>query len=203
MRFRIRPVASRAGYLAGAVVLFTTGIALSRGYDFEFQIHKLNARPDTSAYTPDYTRRSGAQLVMVYFGSASCGWSNRPSLPDAVETIKRELAAQAEEQGMTFKAVGVALDWSPESGIAHLGKMGRFDEISAGYNWGNTLALRHIWSDAFAAPRTPQILVYRQDFVAPEDEASELHYAAVGQELLMTKFGFQTITDWAESGAGL
>ncbi len=203
MRFYIRPIALRAAYLGGAAMLFMAGLALSLSYDVELQIHTLNAHPDSSLYAPDYTRRSGAQLVMVYFGSASCAWSNRPSLPDAVETIKRELAERAEEQGMTFKAVGVALDWSPEQGIEHLETMGRFDEISAGYNWGNSLALRHIWSDAFAAPNTPQILVYRQDFVAPEDEASELHYAAVGQELLMTKFGFQAITDWAEAGAGL
>lgn len=203
MRFPIRPMVSKAGYLAGAAVLFVTGVALSRSYDFEFQIHKLNTRPDTSLYTPDYARRSGDQLVMVYFGSASCGWSNQPSLPDAVETIKRELAARAEEQGMTFKAVGVALDWSPERGFEHLEKMGRFDEISAGYNWGNTLALRHIWSGGFAAPTTPQILVYRRIFVAPEGEGSILHYDASSEEIVITKSGLDAIMDWVDAEVSL
>lgn len=199
MRVPLRSIVLKTGYFAGALVIFLTGVVLSRGYDLEFQIRKIGSRADTTVYTPDHTRRSGEQLVMVYFGSASCAWSNQPSLPDAVETIKRSLAVRAEEQGMTFKAVGVALDWSPEQGIAHLEKMGRFDEISAGYNWGNTLALQHIWSDAFAAPTTPQILVYTRVFVAPEGEGSPLQYEATLKEVVITKSGLDAIQEWVDA----
>lgn len=199
MEFFKRTLRSRAAHLTIAAVLFTSGVALSQVYDFELRIQNVNAAQDTSVYAPEYARRSGLQLVMVYFGSASCAWSNRPSLRDAVETIKQQLARQAEDQGMTFKAVGVALDWSPERGIEHLETMGRFDEISAGYNWGNTLALQHIWSDGSALPRTPQILVYKRILVAPQRDRA-LHYEENQREIIINKAGFGAITDWAESG---
>ena len=46
-------------------------------------------RPVDDRYTPSYRRGGGDELVMVYLGAASCGWSNAEGMPELIEKIKR------------------------------------------------------------------------------------------------------------------
>ena len=73
-------------------------------------------------------------------GKAACAWSNREEMPPAAESIKLSLLRQARERNASFVVIGIAPDWAPERGIAHLSKFGRFDEIATGSSWSNTLA---------------------------------------------------------------
>lgn len=154
-----------------------------------------------SAYTPRYRRETGPQLVMIYFGSSGCAASNQPALPEAVEALKIRLAGFAEQQEMSFVSIGVALDWNPERGVEHLSKFGRFDEISAGYNWGNTLGLRYMWSEESVTPTTPQVVVYRRLFIAPVDSAGPPYYGESDLELLGAVSGVDRIEEWVQSGS--
>ncbi|MGH7483907.1 MAG: hypothetical protein ACRELV_17290 [Longimicrobiales bacterium] len=140
---------------------------------------------------------------MVYIGSSVCASSNQPHLPQSIETIKIRLARLARERGMSFKAVGIALDWAPAPGIEHLAKFGLFDEVSAGYNWGNTLALRYLWSEAPARASTPQVVVYQRELIAPTDSGDVLHYAELERRRLVAKIGSGDIIEWAASGVQL
>ncbi len=186
------------------IILLGSGFTLARRYDVEFALNRSPHELDPeSEYIPRYRRENGPQLVMAYVGSSTCGWSNTPGLPHAVESIKLQLAKYAKERGWSFKAVGVALDWSPELGFEHLTKFGRFDEISAGYNWGNTFAARYLWSDDTTEPMTPQVLVYKRFYVAPKDSTDELYFGERDRLLLVTKPGRQAIVEWADSGAVL
>ena len=66
----------------------------------------------------------------------------------------------ANQRHWSFRSVGVALDWSASDGADYLNKMAHFDEIAAGYNWGNAQALRSIWDVPTGEPSTPQVVLY-------------------------------------------
>jgi hypothetical protein len=126
-------------YAGVGVLLFAGGIAVSWRYGIELRLHRSTGLDPTSNYTPPHQSETGPQLVMVYIGSASCAGSNQPALPRAVERLKLRLAGYAKHEAMSFTAIGIALDWAPHSGMEHLEKFGRFDEVAAGYNWETRL----------------------------------------------------------------
>jgi len=184
------------------IALFAVGWSVANEFDVRVDVRRSGpvGVAVEGAYQPSYKRVGGRQLVMAYVGAASCGWSNQEVLPPAVETLKRRLAEYAEASGMSFMAVGVALDWVPERGVGHLSKFGLFDEISVGYNWGNGYALDLVWSDAAVPTATPQVLVYEREFIAPGDSSDTLLYAENERKRLAAATGLQQILEWAETG---
>ena len=182
-----------------AAVLFGGGFLASARSGLELRIRKTPGSDSATSYIPPYRSRTGTQLVMVYFGSSRCAGSNRPELPAAVEALKRGLAGSARREGMSFMAIGVALDWAPEAGIEYLSKVGRFDEVAAGYNWGNSLALRYMWAEASVAPATPQVVLYKRGFTLP-DSGGPTRYADSKLEFVGGAVGLPAILAWAHSG---
>jgi len=186
--------------LVGILSLFGIGWGAAAQFDLKVELHGGgDAAAGERTYQPAYDREAGQQLVMVYVGSGSCAWSNRDSLPAAVESLKLRLADYAQSQELSFKVIGVAIDWSTDHGAQHLSKFGTFDEVSVGYNWGNSLALDFLWSDPGVRPSTPQILVYERQFIAPQDTLDALFYAEAERKRLGAATGAQQILDWAET----
>lgn len=182
-------------------VLF--GVAVFAGRNLEVDVSVRDTGPTADQgdlYVPDYQRERGTQLVLRYIGSSACVWSEDVSLPDAVETIKQSLESFASERGFGFKAVGVAIDWEPSTGFEHLAQMGRFDEVSAGYNWGNSQVLEHVWEQPGGSPATPQVIVDLRHFTAPLDSTHALHYEESQRRTIVTKVGLKEITEWADAG---
>jgi hypothetical protein len=60
------------------------------------------------------------ELLMVYVGAASCSWSNVPEMQQMLRDVKSSLISQARANGWRFHAVGIAIDWDVEAGLAHL-----------------------------------------------------------------------------------
>ena len=180
--------------------IFAGGATLSSGYKIDLSVApRPGPASDGSRYVPAFEVQSGPQLVMVYVGSSTCPWANQRSLPEALETIKVRLAAVAREHGMGFKAVGLAVDWLPERGIAHLKRFGHFDEVAAGGGWGGTLALRYLWSDTQVGAATPQVLVYTRVFLAPAEATDPFLYEERERRTRAVKRGFAEIVEWSES----
>lgn len=48
---------------------------------------KNASREDSTQYMPSFTRPLERELVLVYFGSATCGWSNHPDLPSIIDSL--------------------------------------------------------------------------------------------------------------------
>jgi hypothetical protein len=117
-----------------------------------------------------------------------------------VNRIKLRLAEYAETHRIGFKATGVAVDWQPEKGVEHLKKFGAFDEISSGYDWGNTLALRDIWDPTEIHPQTPQLILYQRDFSIAKGRAGPPRYFETNRIRLITKIGSSAILEWAAVG---
>lgn len=198
------PPIRKVAYLALGVVLFAIGVALSYAYDVHVAIERhVGHRSDSLTYVPSYERQFGPQLLVVYVGSSTCPWSNEPQLPGAIQTVKTRLAGYASARGLSFKALGISLDWSAQRGTAYLAKFGLFDEISAGYNWGNSVAMRY--SDASVPAATPMVLAYTQTLVrvAPRDSVGSTFYEERDRRLVLVKRGTGEITAWADSGAPL
>ncbi len=72
------------------------------------------------------------------------------------------LQRRAQAAGRQFRMIGVAIDWSPDSGLAYLKEFGEFDELVVGRNWFNIAAERFVWADTTAISGIPQLLVYEQ-----------------------------------------
>ncbi len=153
---------------------------------------------ETGEYRPDSRLRPGEELAIVFVGSSACAWSNRPELTTIVRGLKTTLAARAEAAGMGFAAVGVARDIVAESGIAHLEKFGRFDEVMSGRGWANTGIQKYLY-DAMPGPgATPQILILARSL-----DYSTGHVTIVDERVLARKVGLKEITAWVDEGAPL
>ena len=77
--------------------------------------------------------------------------------------MKTAFEKVADEQGWSYKVVGVALDWSAQVGYEFLKGNGAFDEIIVGNNWTNLAAEEHIWKADDVRPSIPKVIVYKQD----------------------------------------
>ena len=157
-------------------------------------------------YVPAYERDStyypdgGRDIVLVYFGASWCYPCQDPAVKTALEEAKVMLAERAEQQGSTFVAIGVALDQDLERGLAFLDEAGRFDEISIGRHYLNSLSLAHEWRAERredATPGAPSIYVYERQ-VMMEDGIS-----SGAPTYLAELIGIPEIVGWVEEGAPL
>ena len=64
-------------------------------------------KSDKPHYVPAYTTITGRELMLVYIGSSTCGFSNAEPLPRIIEDIKLGLQRRADELGIQFSATGV------------------------------------------------------------------------------------------------
>ncbi len=113
-------------------------------------------------YRPSSADPKGPELIAVYISASWCAGNRAPGLHEAIDTLKLMLQRRAQRAGRQFRAVGVALDWNADSGLAYLKEFGAFDELLVGMNWSNLGAERYIWADSGATPGIPQVLVYEQ-----------------------------------------
>jgi hypothetical protein len=127
--------------------------------------------------------------------SSTCAGNRAPGLHQAVDSLKLLLQARAAASGQQFRVVGVALDWSPDSGFAYLRQFGAFDELDVGRNWFGLGVERFIWADTTARPTIPQVVIYEQD-IAPAGRA------VFGRaNVLKRVLGGDSIVTWVRSGA--
>ncbi len=154
----------------------------------------------TTQYIPTYVPNNGKELVFVYIGSSTCGFSNDESLPALIERVKVELHRKAQAHGLDFSAVGVAIDWHVPHGIKHLEKFGLFNEIMTGENWQGTGARQHFGGSLSGESSTPQVLAYVRSIQGGGVERSDQYYHESDKHLLARKIGLDGISQWAELG---
>ncbi len=149
-------------------------------------------------YLPSATLEAGEEVLLIYVGSSSCGWSNVPELPEIVQDLKTGLQQRVREAGKRFAAVGIAGDRHADEGLAHLEKFGAFDETIAGRSWVNSGIQRYIFgSGSLAGPGvTPQIII-----VARRLGYSTGHVSVVEERALLRKAGLDEIAAWVGQGA--
>lgn len=155
------------------------------------------------AYTPAYEQgfpavvSPGRELVLVFVGASGCKPSNAPGMSQAVEQAKVAVAAQARARGLRFAAIGVAEDIRPDSGLAFLGRNGRFDELVVGRAYLNAASSVHTAGRPQNGGGTPQVLVFERDVTFPTASTIRLSAPVYRLELV----GSEAILDWAKAGA--
>jgi hypothetical protein len=107
-------------------------------------------------------RSSGAALVAIYIGSSDCHGSSLPGFPAVEHRTMAALGAYAQQHGMRFVRIGVAVDASSEVGRAYLQRLGPFDMMSVGGGWLNPVAISYLWRDQPSDGTIPQIVVLRR-----------------------------------------
>lgn len=159
------------------------------------ELGSVSLDPDSVA-----TRPGDNEWVLVYIGSSSCAWSQSDTMPPTYRTIRRLVSKQARHNGASFSTLGIALDWSPESGIQHLARYDGFDAVATGRNWYNTVAHRFLWGELPGPAATPQFLVIarrREDTPRSDGYA----YRVVDREMIARRVGLSEILRWADRGA--
>ena len=149
-------------------------------------------------YVPSYSVVGGQEMVMVYLGSYSCAFANDEALPGIVEQIKLGLQDKAVNEGMSFSAIGVAVDWRVAEGVEHLEKFGQFDEIMAGRKWHGFGSLQFFKQRLAGVAATPQVLVFRRDV-----EVEEGAFRVSDERVLVRQMGVLGIGNWLERGLPL
>lgn len=157
-----------------------------------------NASAQSARYQPSDKTPSGPELVMTYVSATWCVGNRAPGLHESVDSLKLLLAGWARQHNMTFRAVGVSLDWQTDSGLAYLAEFGKFDELVVGSNWFNLAATTLIWPDTTAEPGIPQVLVYQHDVVPGKSRVT------IGRPVILKRVqGGDQVVAWARQGAPL
>ncbi len=140
---------------------------------------------------------TGDEIVLVYLGSSSCGWSNLPEVTRAVRDAKIHVAENARNAGMRFSALGIALDVNASRGWAHLRKVGLFDEVGAGRGWANSGADKYVFGSLAGPASTPQLLVVQRSV----STAPGGHRKVESERVLVRRSGSNAILRWVSRGA--
>lgn len=184
-------------------------LLLAIGGGIGFELTKLGLLPiptvewtvpvvDAGQYIPSSSARDGSEVVLIYIGASTCGWSAVPELPDLINRLKLALLEQARAEGKNFSAMGIARDAIAVDGWRHLQKFGRFDEIATGHSWANVGIQRYLFGEIAGPAATPQVLVVERNI------SSEYGHISVEDErLLLRKVGVDQISKWTAAGAPL
>jgi len=143
------------------------------------------------------------QILLVYVGSSTCGWSNLPWLPAVYDSIRHSLRARSDSLGVTFATLGIAIDWSIDDGLSHLRRFNHFDEITVGHSWLNLAALRYLWDEHPGEASTPQVLVVERMLRSPDQERGEFGFGLRQEHVLQRAVGVGEIRHWLETGVPL
>lgn len=159
---------------------------------------------DTNRHSEAYNRlaavrKPGSQLMLVYIGSARCGWCKNPALPSYLATIRDSLAVRAVRQKRQLITLGIAVDVVKHEGIDHLNRVADFDQIAAGGSWLNEVMIDYVWSRWGAPSATPQLMVFSR-LVVREASSEAVTYRVENQQLLARKVGLYDIEAWVREG---
>ena len=150
-------------------------------------------RENSARYVPSFTEPQNQELVLVYFGAASCGWCDSPRLPGIIDSAMIAVRDHAAASGASFSAVGIAVDWDAQSGVVHLDKIGRFDEIAAGRSAFGLGARTYM----HLLHGTPQISVLKRSSSSKGEE----YFQRFTEDELVRKSSLARIADWVWRGA--
>ena len=178
---------------AAGVVFATMGLMPT--VDIELAVPAREARE----YRPGSVLAGGAgyEIALVYLGSSSCGWSNLPEVSRAVRDAKILVARHAQDAGMRFSALGIAVDADASRGWKHLRKAGRFDEVATGMGWTNSGADKYVFGALAGPASTPQLLVVQRLVSTGPGGRRRVE----SERVLVRKAGSNAILHWVSRGA--
>ena len=118
-------------------------------------------KPAYTAMWHDSVNRPGTtrQRIAVLITTSNCIGARNPKFAPALRAALRILADESIRDSSQFRAIGVAMDFNPDSAAMYLHGLADFDQWVVGGNWGNDVVVRRVWQDSVAVPFIPQLLV--------------------------------------------
>ncbi|PWN05403.1 hypothetical protein [Rhodohalobacter mucosus] len=111
----------------------------------------------------DYYLTHKEELVFIFASSRStCPACEDAELSELINDIKTKIQDRSRELGIGFTSIGIAVDWSPETGIDHLRNISIFDEMIVGRNWYNTGMIKYTFSEFPGRRGLPQIIITKR-----------------------------------------
>jgi hypothetical protein len=133
--------------------------------------------------------------VAVLISDRHCIGNQARGFRESIDSMNTFLAARARAAGIGFVAVGISLDWEPDSGFAYLQSLSHFDEIVVGRNWFNVAVAHYIWADSTRVPAVPQVLLLERTTTMGKSGVT------IGQERLLAAFTrADSIVGWVRAG---
>lgn len=184
------------------------GLVFSLAFAATYLVRSLAASREATGRTPPDVATSQAprdkgpieELVMVYLGAASCGWSNVPEMAPLLREARSRLVVQARMLGWRFHTIGIAVDWGVEDGLQHLRRNGPFDQVATGGNWGNA-ALSQLLGAVTEVPATPQVVIIRRRLMPPDFDMGYFTPRVADEAVLLRLSGLIELKRWVRNGA--
>lgn len=190
----------RLGFVVVCIVVFTAFLFGARAIPIPTIEIDWNINSTVHGYTPARETVNGKQVVLVFVGSHTCGFSSSEVLSGWIERAKLDVKQRAEEKGYSFLAIGVSVGWDPFEGAKYLGEFGQFDEIVTGNSWQGTGGQMFGWGKLGGMVGTPNILVFSREITSPSSEARGARYSIADELVLVRKVGYEGIRGWVEEG---
>lgn len=149
-------------------------------------------------YTPSEANPEGRELVAVLISDSHCVGNTYPGFLASVDSMNLALGRQAAARHLPFVAVGIATDWSPDSGFAYLKSLSTFDEVIVGRNWFNLGVARYLWADPASRAAVPQVLLLERTITPGGTRVN------VGTDRVLARYpNAAAIVEWVKQGAPL
>jgi len=193
----MRPVLAQV-CLAGVLICSAGATAAAQNATATTQ---SDTAPPSAVYHPAYEATngilsSGREVVVYYFGAASCGPCNWPKATQALQRAKMLVKAQAAAHGAQFAVIGVANDWEVDTALGFLRKEGPFDEVIAGRNMLNSAWIEQLWRGSTGVDAMPGIVVIEHDLTIGKQSLT-----VAPDRVLLAFAGADKLLDWVNRGA--
>ena len=109
------------------------------------------------------------EFVLVYIGSSTCPFCQKPALKEVYKSLKNRLEFISDSLGYSFKTIGTSVDFDIKEGVSHLSSIDDFDEISTGSGYNNLIIKKYLWDHEIPLRKigTPQVLVLKREYFLP------------------------------------
>jgi len=110
------------------------------------------------------------ELQFIYIGASHCGFCKNPDIRAAIQEARSVYARRAQERGVTFVNVGVAIDSVVADGLAFIDQNGPFDQVVVGGHFNNLAMIDYVWAmpaptaDELPNDGIPQVIVAERSF---------------------------------------
>lgn len=153
-------------------------------------------KPAAEEPTHPISYAAGRQILFVYIGSETCGFSREAGFQAIVRTAQMRVAQQARANKQAFSSLGVSAGQSSLLGIKYLADFGPFDEVISGRGFLNTAAMKYFFDEFAGDASFPQILVVQRDL-----SYLEPGYTYRNEKVLLRAVGVPQIEKWVEDKA--
>jgi hypothetical protein len=144
-------------------------------------------------FSSDATTVVTREIIAVYVGAEGTDGG----MTSAVADMRSSLTTQATARGFRFIARGVSIEPTVQGGLRHLARLGAFDEVSVGGNWGNSAVVRYLGGDS-----RDTLQVIPQVVLVERDARVEGHKIEFGAERELARYiGTDVISAWVRRGA--